>query len=221
MVPDMNSRTCLSDGAEANNDQAESDALRRLGDAVAHLGGDSTWILDTLAETVSAMKPIQKDGLTEEQKQYLIEAGDFSPEELGRAISQVNRGSLKVGAAEAFLARLYETVSLEDISEYLEWDEEAIRRAVAEGELLAVEIAGRLRFPAWQLSRPQPEGLLPELKSLLESASRRWDWLGLTAFMSTPQEELVIKGRQTPAEFLRRGGSINEVRSIIESWEWR
>jgi hypothetical protein len=73
----------------------------------------------------------------------------------------------------------------------------------------------------WQLSRPDPDGLLPQLSSLLEAASGRWDWFGLTAFMSTPQEDLVIRGRQTPAEWLRRGGSIQDVRSIIETWDWR
>jgi hypothetical protein len=221
MVPNMNSGARPSDGAIANNDQAESAALRRLGEAVAHLGGDTSWILDSLAETVSAMKPIQKSGMTDEQKQLLIEMDAFTSEELDHATSQVNRGSLKVSAAEAFLSHFYETVSLEAVSAYLEWDAEEVRTAVAEGRLCAVEISGRLRFPAWQLSRPHPEGLLPELQSLLEAASRRWDWLGLTSFMSTPQENLVMKGRQTPAEWLRGGGSIERIRSIVDSWEWR
>lgn len=204
----------------ANRRKAEIQALHRLGIAVVRLGGDTAWILDSLAETVSAMKPIEKNGMTEEQKRVLVEMGAFTAEELDHATLEVNRGSLKVSAAEAFLSRFYETISIDAMAAYLEWDDETVRRAVTEGRLCAVEIGGRLRFPVWQLSRPHPSGLIPELDRLLESATKRWDWLGLTAFMSTPQEDLVTKGRQTPAEWLRRGGPIGKVTSIIDSWEW-
>jgi len=207
------------DPEEREFTDAESAALRRLGRAAARLEGDTAWILDSLAETLSAMKPIRKDGMTDEQKRLLIEMDAFTPEELDRATREVNRGSLKGGAVEAFLSHFYETASLEAISAYLQWDEESVRRAVAEGRLCAVEISGRLRFPIWQLSRPHPSGLLPGLEGLLESSAHRWDWLGLTAFMYTPQEDLVIAGRQTPGEWLRRGGALDKVRSIIDSWE--
>jgi hypothetical protein len=198
----------------------EADALQRLDEAVKRLDGDTAWILDSLAETIGAMKPIEKNGMSDEQKKLLVEAGAFTAEELDHATREVNRGSLKVSAAEAFLSHFYKTVSLEAIAAYLRWDEAEVRRAVAEGRLCATEIAGRLRFPVWQLSLPDPEKLLPGLQPLLQAGLQRWDWSGLTAFMSTPQEDLVMRGQQTPAEWLRRGGSIKDVRGIIESWEW-
>ncbi len=200
---------------------AEAEALARLHAAVRRLNGGTTWILDSLAETMEAMDPIDKGGMSHEQQELLVAMGAFTAEELDHAQREVNRGSLKVSAVEAFLSKFYQTISLEDIAAYLRWDEGAVRLAVAEGRLCAAEIAGRLRFPVWQLSLPDPEKLLPGLQPLLQAASQRWDWSGLTAFMSTPQEDLVIDGQQTPAEWLRRGGSVDDVRGIIEAGEWR
>ncbi|MEY9850632.1 hypothetical protein ABH923_000310 [Leifsonia sp. EB41] len=207
-------------GPRVDDLAAESAALARLHAAIRRLGGDTTWILDCLAETIAAMKPIEKNGMSPEQQRVLVEMGEFTIEELDHARREVNRGSLKVSAIEAFLSHFYQTISLEDMAAYLRWDEAEVRRAVAEGRLCAAEIGGRLRFPVWQLSLPDPEKLLPGLQPLLQAASQRWDWSGLTAFMSTPQEGLVLEGQQTPAEWLRRGGAIKDVQQIIESWEW-
>jgi hypothetical protein len=211
--------TTRPEGADGSG--SESRTLRRLGDAIAQLGGDTAWILDSLAETVLAMKPVTKNGLTDEQKQLLIELDAFTPEKLAETTREVERGALQVSAVEAFLSHFYDTLSLEDTAGYLNWDEEAVRHAVAERRLYGVEVAGRLRFPSWHFSLPHKDKLLPGLSEVLEVAAPRWDWQGLTAFMSTPQSDLVVEGRQTPAEWLRRGGPVEDVQSIIESTDWR
>lgn len=203
------------------NSDSEFAALRRLRDAIAHLGGDTVWIIDSLAETVLAMKPVTRSGLTEEQKQLLIELDAFTPEELAETTREVERGDLQISAVEAFLSRFYDTLSLEDTIGFLGWDEEAVRRAAEERRLYGVAISGRLRFPSWQFSLPDKDKLLPGLSELVAVAAPRWNWQSMTAFMSTPQEDLVIEGRQNPAEWLRRGGSVEDVRSIIESTDWR
>lgn len=205
---------------ERDDTTTEHAALQRLYEAVRQLDGDTTYVLDTLAETIAALGPIEKNGMSDEQKQVLVQMGAFTADELDHARRSVNRGSLEVSVAEAFLSHFYATISLEDIAAYLRWDEGEVTRAVAERRLCAAEIGGRLRFPVWQLSRPHPAGLMPGLEPLLRAALQRWDWQGLTAFMSTPQEDLVIRGQHTPAEWLRRGGSIKDVREIIETWDW-
>lgn len=77
----------------ARRNRAVRKALCRLGAAVMRLGGDTAWILDSLAETVSAMKPIQKGGMSDEQKQLLIELDAFTTDELDHATREVNHYS--------------------------------------------------------------------------------------------------------------------------------
>lgn len=209
-------------GAEGHiESEALNLALVRLGDAVARLHGETAWIIDSLTEIMLAMRPVSKDGLTEEQKLLLIELDAFTSDELAETTRQVDRGELQLGAAEVFLSHLYSTLSLAEIAGYLDWEEAAVRATVAGGRLYAVEISGRLRFPSWQLSVSHEDKLLPGLTELIEVATARWDWQSLTAFMSATQSSLVTAGRQTPAEFLRRGGDVNKVRTIIESSDWR
>jgi hypothetical protein len=201
---------------------ASREALNRLGDAIAQLGGDTSWILGSLTHAVLAMRPVAAGGsLTEAQKRYLVESGDFTREQLAEAAREVARGSLQLDGAEAFLSYLCDTLSLADTAAYLEWEEEAVRRAVAGGRVYAVEIAGRPRFPSWQFSVPHPNKLLPGLSKIIEVAATRWNWHSMTSLMFTPLSSLIATGRQTPAEWPFRGGSVDAVRSITELTDWR
>lgn len=203
-----------------SNSEAHNGALQQLGGAIAQLGGDTDWIIRSLTEAILSMRPVSSEGLTEEQKRLLIELDAFTSEELAETMRDVDRGALQLGAVEVFLSHLYGTLSLSEIAGYLGWTEEAARTAAAEGRLYAVQISGQLRFPAWQFSASQEDKLLPGLAELIKVVSPRWSWQSVTAFMTSPQADLIAKGRQTPAEWLRRGGNINAVRAIAESEDW-
>lgn len=198
------------------------DALHRLGNAIARLGGDADYVAHALADHLLSLRPVSNEELTDQEAQYLVESGAFTSDKLTAARGNVRRGSLQLHDAEFFLSSLCSTMSLERVSAYLNWDESVVRTAIDDVRLHAVEISGRLRIPIWQLNIGSATKLLPGLDPLIKVATNRWDnWRALAAFMSTPQQSLVDVGRQTPAEWLRRGGDVNSVRKIIEpgdSW---
>jgi hypothetical protein len=150
----------------------------------------------------------------EQRKRYLIESGDFTAEELDAAAREVDRGALQLGIAEAFLSHLQSTMSLDDVTGFLGWDEKSARAAVSEQRLYAIDIAGRLRFPSWQFNVGSPHKLIPGLSEVIEVVTSRWEWPSVAGFMATPQSSLVAKGRKTPVEWLRDGGDVSEGRSL-------
>jgi len=194
--------------------------VRRLAEAVARLNSDSDWLLDALIETVLAMKPVSPSELTKQQEAFLIDSGEFTSQELASTQRNVAKGSLQLGAAEAWLSLLCATLSLKQVSGFLGWGEDAVRAAVSEGRLYGVRIAGRLRLPAWQFNIGSPEKLIPRLAEVIEAVSPRWEWHSVSAFMNTPQRDLVSEGRKTPVEWLRDGGDTDELKQIIESDDW-
>ena len=156
-----------------------------------------------------------------QQEQFLIESETFTAEELADTFRQVERGSLQLGSAQAFLSNLSATMSLSDAAGYLEWDEETVQAAVHEGRLYGVEISGRLRIPAWQLTIATPLKLIPGLTDLIEVVTPRWDWQSVAAFMATPHSNLFSEGRKTPAEWLRDGEDVEFVTEIVLASDWQ
>ena len=209
--------------AQANRQvtsKPSEDAIRRLADAVAHLGNDPEWFLQALTETLLAMAPVSPSKLTKQQELFLIESGTFTAETLARTRERVKRGSLQLGAAQAWLSDLSATMSLDDAAGFLGWSDEAVRSAATEGRLYAIEVSGRLRLPAWQFNIGSPQKLIPGLEDVIEVVSPHWSWHSVAGFMSTPQSSLVAEGRQTPLEWLRDGGDIAAVKQIVESDKW-
>lgn len=207
-------------GSKPEAVHVSEDAVRRLAEAVARLGNDSEYFLQALTDMLLAMKPISRERLTESDVRFLIESGAFTAESWAETSASVDRGSLQLGAAEAWLSRLSATMSLDDVSGFLGWGEEAVRAAVAERRLYAVDISGRLRFPAWQFNIGHPNELIPGLTEVIEVVTPRWDWHSVAGFMATPQSSLVAEGRKTPVEWLRDGGDVKKVREIVESDDW-
>ena len=196
------------------------DAVRRLAEAVARLSNDPAWFLRALEEVILAMTPMSLERRTEQEESFLIESGRFTAEELAEAQTYVDRGSLQLTIAEGFLSNLRATLSLAEVTGYLDLDDEAVRTAVADGRLYAVEISGRLRFPAWQFNVGSPEKLIPGLTEVIEVVTPRWDWQSVAGFMATPQSALVAEGRKTPVAWLRDGGEVETVKQIVESADW-
>jgi len=201
--------------------QISDEALQRLGDAIDHLAGDSEYIIRALTDRLLTLKPVTREGrLTQEQQRFLIESGTFTAETLATTQREVDRGGLQLGATEAFLSHVHATMSLDNVTGFLKWDEEAVRAAVSEGRLYAIEISGRLRFPAWQFDVGSPSKLLPGLTQIIGLITPRWQWQSAAGFMATPQRDLVARGRKTPIQWLRDGGDVDDVREIVEASDW-
>ncbi|TFD12884.1 hypothetical protein E3T35_06245 [Cryobacterium sp. TMT1-2-2] len=198
-----------------------NDALRQLGEAIDHLAGDSDYIIRALTDMLLAMRPASMKRLTRQQEAFLIESGAFTADELVSTSREVDRGSLLLGAAEVWLSNLFATMSLENVTGFLGWDEDAVRAATSAERLYAIEISGRLRFPVWQFNVGHPDKRIPGLTEVIEVVTPRWDWQSVAGFMATPQPSLVANGRKTPVEWLRDGGDVSAVKQIVEADDWQ
>jgi hypothetical protein len=207
------------DAADGRTRRPVSEAtVQRLADAVARLANDPDYFIQALTDLLLAMKPISLARLSENEARFLIESGSFTAEEWAVTSASVTRGALQLSATEGWLLALFATKSMEDVAGFLDWSEEDVRSAVADGSLYAVKISGRLRFPTWQLG--SPGRLLPGLPELIAVISPRWNWQSAAGFMATRQSKLVAEGRKTPVEWLRDGGDVNAVKEIVEASDW-
>ena len=194
---------------------------RRLTVAIARLATDEIWFTGAVAEYLESLAPIEEDGPSQQQTNFPIESGTFTAESLAAKTTDIARGGLQLKQAEAWLPRLYSTMSLDDAIAFLELDEDAVRTAVADGRLYAVEISGRLRFPDWQFDVGQVGKVLSHLAALIEILAPRWAFQHIAGFMSTRQSSLVAVGRKTPTSWLVDGGQLEPVRANVESSYWR
>jgi hypothetical protein len=214
----MTPSTAPQDGAlESNASPVPDDAVRHLAEAVAGLSNDGPYFVAALTEKLMSLKPVEKSKLTKAQERFLIESGDFTTEGLAATQRDIARGSLQLDAIEAWLSQLCATLSLHDVSQFLDWDEDAVRTAVSEGRLYGVEITGQLRFPKWQLDIRAAGRLIPGLTEIIEAVLPRKSWQQVGAFFATRQSSLVAKGRQTPTQWLSDNHDVEAVIEIITS----
>ena len=218
----MTTSAPTSANAEGRIGQPVSDeAVRRLASAVAHLANDSDYFLRALTDMLEAMTPVAQNRHIEAEVKFFIESDAFTPEEWAKTSASVDRGSLQLGTTETWLLSLFATKSMDEVTGFLDKSEEEVQSAVDEGHLYAIEISGRLRFPTWQFQAGSPERLLPGLTDIIAAVTPRWDWRSVAGFMATSQPSLVAEGRKTPAEWLRDGGDVDTVRTIVEASDWR
>lgn len=59
--------------------------MRRLGTAIAHVGGDSEYLADALADFLFAQRPVVQNTLAEHDANYLVESGAFTHDEFAEA----------------------------------------------------------------------------------------------------------------------------------------
>jgi hypothetical protein len=194
--------------------------MGRLSAAIVGLNNDAEWFTSALAEFIESRRPISGERLTKQQRDYLIQSGDFTEQELLETEQQVDRGELQLSEIQSFLSPLLATMSLEGASGYLGLDEAQLRAEIAAGRLHAVEISDRLRFPTWQFSIGHAQRLIPGLQEILAAVPSDWSWISLAALMATPQQDLVGEDRMTPAEWLRHGFSSARVVALLESQVW-
>ena len=133
------------DNAEGRIGQPLSDAaVRRLAEAVAHLANDSDYFLQVLTDVLTAMRSISRERLTDNEVRFLIESGGFTAEAWAETSASVDRGYLQRGETPGWLLDLFATMSLENVSGFLGWDEKAVQTAVTDARLYAVNVSGRL-----------------------------------------------------------------------------
>ncbi|HEV7949041.1 MAG TPA: hypothetical protein VGP24_04660 [Glaciihabitans sp.] len=197
-----------------------ADLVRQLTDAIARLANDPDYFVLALTDMLLAMEPITKSNHSLAEIRFLIESGAFTAEEWAETSASVSRGTLQLGTAEWWLSRLLSTMSLEEVTGYLDWSEEEVRNAIDDGRLEAIEISDRLRFPTWQFDAASPEKLLPGLTEILAALDPGYRWYSTAALMATPQSALVAEGRKTPAQWLRDGGDVAAVQEILEAGNW-
>jgi len=195
-------------------------AIRRLAEAVAQLANDPEYFVLALTDMLLAMKPISLEKPSDNEVRFLIESGAFSADEWAETSAAVDRGSLQAGVTEGWLLSLFATSSMEVVTGFLGWNDDAVHAAVGAGRLFAIEISGRLRFPTWQFSVGSPDKLLPGLTEILPVITPRWTWQSAASFFATVQSSLVAEGPQTPLQWLRHGGDVHDVIEIVESDDW-
>jgi len=202
---------------ERTGSAVSQEAVRRLAEAVARLSDDSQWFVEALTDMLLAMTPISEERLTMNEAWFLIESGDFTAEQWFTPSTSVEREGLHLDVVAGWVLGLLQTKSLEDVVDFLGWNEEAVLAAVGEGSLYAIEISGRLRFPSWQFIVGSSKKLLPGLTEIIEVVTPQWHWRSVAGFMATPEPSLVAEGQKTPIAWLRDGGDVNDVRAIIEA----
>lgn len=200
--------------------KTSDDDVAYLIHAINCLGGDSHFIVQGLTDFLNAQRPVERDHLSRERDEVLIESGAFTRNQLEEAKRAVIRGSLQLWASESWLTSVLATQSLADAADYLESSEDEVRAHTVAGRLLAVDIGGHLRFPLWQFNVGRPARTVLGLSEIIAAAGPRWDWQHLSAFMETPQDDLIGEGRLTPVTWLQDIGDIEAVTSLIEASNW-
>lgn len=193
-----------------------NEAVSRLADALERLDADWRWLVEALTEKVLAMPPVSREGMSANQMAALTDSGATTEEDLDEAELAVAAGGLQYIALRAWLTGVCETLSVDEMCGYLRVDEEGLRQKVEAGQVAAVVIAGRIRFPGWQCNSGSQAKLLPGLPEVL-SALTEGDagWRNDSSFMNAPKSALVAWGRQTPVEWLRDGHPAADVVTLI------
>jgi hypothetical protein len=197
---------------------ASDDAIRRLAQAIERLGTDADYFMDALTEKLLSIEPLlNPEPDDDSDRAFLIASGSFSAAEYDAARRSVARGSLQLRVVESWFSSLAGTLSLKAMAGFLHWTEDEVAAAVADDQLYAVEISGRLRFPEWQLSLSSPGKLLPGLAEVIAADNPKRSWIVLAGLMGTPQEDLYGEGHKTPVAWLRDGGDVRQVTDIVMS----
>ncbi|RKR74746.1 hypothetical protein C8E83_1875 [Frondihabitans australicus] len=186
---------------------------------MSRLDADSAWLVDALTEHLESMRPVDRSVSRAERRALLVAAGALTPEDFDEAQRRVERGDLHLRMAETWLDAACATASLDSTKGFLAINDDELVRRVDRGELVAVELAGRLRFPTWQFDAAnRPSKVLKGLPDVIAALTMNGDgWRSDAAFMKSPKRSLRREGATAPVEWLRHGGDVAAVISSIES----
>lgn len=161
--------------------------------------------------------------LTSQQRRYLVESGDFTPEEFAETEERVARGELREMEQRTSLDTIAASYGESEVAALLEIPREEVRSLHSEGKLYAFDAAGVTVYPRWQFTDETPDGLLPHLAHLLESflPDERHP-ASVQGFMTVPKDDLSLHGEwQSPVQWLLRGASPDVIDDILEGERWR
>ena len=206
--------TPASSVPEARRKPVRFDPHRRLAEAVASLAEDPEYFVRVLTNILRATKSTSNPQISKREVRAYIESGKFNSKEWAEISVSVDRDSLRLSESEDWVMNIFDTMSIEDAASHLEWDEDFIQVAVTAGQLYAVEVSGRLRFPLWQFDAGSPVTLLHRLPELIKALNQR-QWQSAVGLMRTPHRSLVAKVQTTPTQWLRNGGDIDDVIRIV------
>jgi hypothetical protein len=157
--------------------------------------------------------------LSKEQVAFLIESGDFTPEELAETQASIARGDLAAAERKTRLEAINASLSTEEVAAKLGVDIAEVHRRQAEGILFAFTAEGEHRFPNWQFTGEPRRPVLPSLKLLVSAFPKDMHPASIRGFMSTPQSSARIHGVPvTPVDWLLHGGEPQKLRDILDSF---
>lgn len=182
----------------------------------------ATALRQKAAELLRRVRP-SGPGLTPQQRRYLIESGDFTPEEFAKTAERVARGELREIEQRTSLATVAASYGESEVATLLTIRLEDVRRLRNEGKLYAFDAAGVTVYPRWQFTAETSDGLLPHLDHILQSflPDERHP-ASIQGFMTVPKDDLLFHGEwQSPVQWLLRGASPDRIDDILEGERWR
>ncbi|WP_167046694.1 helix-turn-helix domain-containing protein [Salinibacterium sp. ZJ454] len=195
-------------------------AFERLMD-VAQAQGKADLVATLLREAADALQKQRPRGrgLSEEQARYLIESGDFTPDELAETEREVAEGVLAREELNTRLGALAASLSTAEVAQRLGIDASRVRHRRAKGTLYAFMVGGKRRYPTWQFTDDPKQPVLPGLAALVEAFPKDWHPASIQGFMSTPKANLLVDGeRMSPVEWLRHAGDPEALVDILDSF---
>lgn len=158
-------------------------------------------------------------GLSDEQRAYLVESAEFTPEELTETEAAVARGELADEERRTGQAAIDATLGVPEVADRLGVNADEVVRLLATGGLYALTVGAENRFPTWQFTGDSAQPTLPNLEHLVRAFPDDWGPATVLGFMTTPQPSARIDGvAQTPADWLTRGGDPVKLREILDSF---
>lgn len=126
----------------------------------------------------------------------------------------VQRASVRTTAAVVALVATAPTTN--ELAARLGIDPSRVRHRATGGSMYAIRTGRQKRYPAWQFG---PDGdPLPGLKAVLSALPGDLHPLSVQGFMTTPQPEFEIDGREvSAAEWLAGGGDVGIVVELAAS----
>jgi hypothetical protein len=157
--------------------------------------------------------------LSDEQIAFLIESGEFTPEELAETQASIARGELAESERRTRQSAVKASLSAEEVATQLGIDVAQVEYRQADGSLFAFTTHGQRRYPTWQFTGDPRQPVLPGLARLVSGFPDDKHPASILGFMSTPQESLRVDDeRLTPVEWLLQGGNPQRLVDILESF---
>lgn len=171
----------------------------------------------TAALTQQLQESPQPDttALTTEQEQVLSRHGGVEPGQDSDA------GRHLVMSVQANLTeQIRSSIPVDEAAALLQIDPSRVRHRIRDHALCGFKLGAATRLPRWQFTADG--AALPRLRSVLEALPRNLHPLEVTWFMTTPDPDLSIGGRETaPREWLEAGGDavvVVELAGAIDTW---